>query len=73
MQTIALHGQVSENGVLKLEVPFDTYGEAVEVLVVVQSSPHRPPLSLQELAGAIEDDTLVEPSELPLEKREALT
>lgn len=72
MQTISLHGKVDKDGMLRLEVPFGAYGEEVEVVVVVQSTPNRSPLSLQELAGAIDDDTLVEPDELPFEERDSL-
>jgi hypothetical protein len=36
MQTISLHGKVSEDGILRLEVPYGAHGEEVEVLVVLQ-------------------------------------
>ncbi|RYZ83848.1 MAG: hypothetical protein EOP06_19180 [Proteobacteria bacterium] len=65
MQTISLHGKVSEDGILRLEVPVGARGEEVEVVVVIQPNPHRL-LSLGQLAGSIDDETFVEPKELSL-------
>ena len=72
MQTISLHGKVSDDGVLRLEVPFGTRGEEVEVVVVMQPDRISSSLSIQELAGAIDDETFVEPDELSFETRESL-
>lgn len=36
MQTISLQGKVSDDGMLRLEVPIGARGEDVEVVVVVQ-------------------------------------
>ena len=72
MQTISLRGVVSDDGMLRLEVPFGARGEEVEVVVVMQPGQLFSSPSLQELAGAIDDETFVEPDELPFETRESL-
>lgn len=72
MQTISMHGKVSDDGMLCLEVPLSRRGAEVDVVVVVQPNALHAGLSLAELAGAINDDTFVEPDELPFETREPI-
>ncbi len=72
MQTITLRGKVGADGVLHLQVPHLPIDEEIEAVVVMHRHPNKPLISLADLAGIIDDETFVEPEDLPLQSREVV-
>jgi len=78
MQTIPFHATVGDDGMLRLELPFGMRGQSIEGVVVAQAQPNgngsngAPPAWVDALYGSIQDDTFVEPEELPYEVREPI-
>jgi hypothetical protein len=77
METLKLKAHVGEDGVLKLEVPTGQRNREVEVLVVMQPLNGEETDSLgwpvgffDRTYGALADDPIERPEQLPLEDRE---
>lgn len=72
MQTLTLHEKVGDDGILRLQMPFEPRGADVEVVVVIQTEIQTEPkngngakrASIMDFAGIITDETLVAPDEL---------
>jgi len=72
MQTITLRGKVGADGVLHLAIPHLPVDEEMEAVVQLRSHSNNPLIPLADLAGIIDDETFVEPEDLPLQPREAI-
>lgn len=78
MQTITLRERVGADGILRLQVPHLPIDEEMEAVVVIQPQMNRhieldaSKAWVDELFGCIQDETFVEPEDLPFETREPI-
>lgn len=79
MQTLKLKAHIGEDGILKLEVPTGLSAREVEIVLVMQDAPMQAvdangwPLGFFERTyGALADDPIECPSQLPLEERDPI-
>ena len=79
METIKLRTHIGDDGILKLELPASLTNRTVEVVVVVQALDEHavdalgwPVGFFDRTYGALADDPLERPPQLPLEERDAL-
>lgn len=79
MQTIKVKAQIGEDGVLRLEVPTSLPAREVEVVLVMESLPQQTvdalgwPVGFFERSyGALADDPIERPAQLPLEERDLI-
>lgn len=79
METIKLQARIGEDGVLKLEVPTGLPARDVEVVLVLQeTSPQAvdangwPVGFFDRTYGALADDPIERPLQLPLEERDLI-
>jgi hypothetical protein len=78
METIKVKARIDETGILKLEVPTGLAAAEVEVILVLEAT--LPPLDdngwpvgfFDRTYGALADDPIIRPPQLPLEVREPL-
>lgn len=79
METIKLRTHIGDDGILKLELPASMNNRAVEIVVVVQALEENPvdamgwPVGFFDRTyGALADDPLERPPQLPLETRDEI-
>jgi len=79
MQTIKVKAQIGEDGVLRLEVPTSLPAREVEVVLVMESLPEQavdalgwPAGFFERSYGALADDPIERPAQLPLEERDLI-
>lgn len=80
METIKVKAHIDEDGILKLEVPTNLSARDVEVVLVVQATETVQtvdemgwPLGFFDRTyGALADDPIERPPQLPLEERESI-
>lgn len=73
MQTITLRETIGDDGILRLQLPFEPRGAEVEVVVIQAQSNSSDqdekvkPRSFLDFAGTLQDETFEIPEELPWE------
>lgn len=79
METIKLQARIGEDGVLKLEVPTGLSARDVEVVLVLQATAPQavdakgwPVGFFDRTYGALADDPIERPPQLPLEERDPI-
>lgn len=78
METIKLHAQTDENGILSLSVPLDAVSQEFEVVVVIQAIKKNTiaaedwPSFVERMYGVLADDPIERPPQLPLTERDPI-
>ncbi len=75
MQTLTLREKVGDDGILRLQVPFEPRGAEVEVVVVIQTDSkngnaaalNKSPSWIEATYGSLQDETFEIPEDVPFE------